>query len=115
MPLGPGVTNRLANADILLEPFKELNLIGIFNGHFHAFTQKKLLSDVLTTTNVCCSHKAANHDGTFQKGFFLIEAANASFRRTFVEFGTDFPGSAHPNAARPATPPANVPASQPGW
>jgi hypothetical protein len=108
-PLGPGVTNRIRNADALLEPFKQLNLAAIFTGHYHAFTQKTVLTSTIATTNVCCSFKRANHDNTLQKGFFVIEAADGKWKRTFVEYGTDFKGAAAPNnkplpATRPDQP-----------
>jgi hypothetical protein len=97
-PLGPGVTNRLRNADALLEPFKQLNVKGIFTGHYHAFTEKKVLTDALATTDVCCSFKRANHDNTFEKGFFVVDAAEGKFKRTFVEYGTTFKGAATPSS-----------------
>ena len=68
----------------------------------------------LATTNRCCSRKVGNHDKTWQKGFFLIEAADATYKRTFIEYGTDYPTSLTPSGARPA-PPANVPTSQPAY
>jgi hypothetical protein len=107
-PLGPGVTNRLQNADTLLEPFKHLNVAAIFTGHYHAYTQKNIGS-AIATTNVCCSFKRANHDNTFQKGFFVIEAADGQWKRTFIEYGTDFKGSATPaNKPLPTTKPART-------
>ena len=116
MPLGPGVPNRLQNADALLEPFKGLNVAAIFTGHHHAFTQKTVLREVIVTTNVCCSRKRANHDNTFEKGFFVIEAAEGKWKRTFVEYGTDFPGSATPkDVPLPATRPAVTDASRPSF
>ena len=116
MPLGPGVTYRLRNADALLEPFKQLNLAAIFNGHYHGFTQKTVLSEVIVTTDVCCSRKRANHDNTFEKGFFLIEAAEGKWKRTFVEYGTDFPGGLTPgNKPLPTTRPAVKDASMPSF
>jgi 3',5'-cyclic AMP phosphodiesterase CpdA len=115
-PLGPGVTNRLKNADALLEPFKELNVAAIFGGHYHAFTQKTVLKDVIATTDVCCSFKRANHDNTFEKGFFVVEAAEGKWKRTFMEYGTDFKGSATPNnKALPATHPAVADPSRPNF
>lgn len=114
-PLGPGVRYELVNAAALLEPFKGVNLQAIFNGHFHAFTQKSVLEGAIVTTNRCCSRKRANHDNTFQKGFFVVEAAEGKFGRRFVEYGTDFPGGLQVNRPRPATLPGNVPASQPAF
>lgn len=114
-PLGPGVTNRLRNADALLEPFKQLHVAAIFGGHYHAFTQRTV-NGAVVTTDVCCSFKRANHDNTFEKGFFLIQAADGKFQRTFVEYGTDFTGSATP-ATRPlpTTRPAVTDPSAPSY
>jgi hypothetical protein len=107
-PLGPGVRNRLQNADALLEPLKPLNLTAIFNGHYHAFTERKLPTDAVVTTNCCCSFHVANHDRSWQKGFFIIEAADGKARRTFVDYGTDFPGAAHPRGDAPTTRPVST-------
>ena len=100
IPLGPGVSNRLKNADVLLDPFKTLNVQAIFNGHHHGYTEKKVAgasgAEMTVTTNRCCSFKRANHDNKFEKGFFVIEAAEGKYKRTFMEYGTDFPGSATP-------------------
>ena len=115
-PLGPGVTNRLKNADALLEPFKQLNMAAIFGGHYHAYTQKTVLQNTTVTTDVCCSFKRANHDNTFEKGFFVVEAAEGKFKRTFVEYGTDFKGSATPdNKPLPTTRPVVTDASAPSF
>lgn len=113
-PLGPGVTNRLQNADALMEPLKQLNVAAIFSGHHHAYTQKNVLTSAIATTNVCCSFKKANHDSTFQKGFFLVEAADGKWKRTFIEYGTDFKGSATPgNRPLPTTRPESTDPSRP--
>ena len=101
-PLGPGVKNRLRNADALLEPLKPLNLQAIFTGHYHAFTETKVFEKTVVTTNRCCSRKRANHDQTWEKGFFVVDAAEGGHRRRFVEYGTNLPGSAHPATTRAA-------------
>jgi 3',5'-cyclic AMP phosphodiesterase CpdA len=115
-PLAAGVTNRLRNADALLEPFKQLNLVATFGGHYHAFTEKTVLDKVTATTNTCCSFKRANHDNKFEKGFLLLEAADGKCKRTFVEYGTDFKGSATPNnKPLPTTRPAVTDPSRPNF
>ena len=83
-PLGEGVKMRLANADAVLDHFKPLNLRGVFNGHYHAFTEKKV-GTTIVTTNRCCSHARNNHDGTKPKGYFLCETKDGSVAREFVE------------------------------
>jgi 3',5'-cyclic AMP phosphodiesterase CpdA len=83
-PLGAGVTNRAKNADQFLEPFKEYNVRAIFNGHYHAQTEKTI-NDYLVTTGRCCSFRASNHDGSKQKGFFSCQAKNGKIERKFVE------------------------------
>jgi hypothetical protein len=117
-PMGAGVKYRPLNADAVLEPFKAVNVRAIFNGHYHAFTQKTLPAgkgDAIVTTNRCCSRKRANHDNTWQKGFFVVKAAGGgTFERMFVEYGTDYPGGAKPAGTRPAAR-ADVPASQPAF
>jgi hypothetical protein len=102
-PMGPGVNMRLQNADVLLEPFKQLNVAAIFNGHYHAYTQKSLGASIVTT-NRCCSRKRTNHDNTFQKGYFVMDAADGKWTRTFMEYGTDFPGGAVPAGRRKPDP-----------
>jgi 3',5'-cyclic AMP phosphodiesterase CpdA len=83
-PLGPGVNNRVKNAEAVLGPLKEHNLRAVFGGHHHGFTEKTL-GDTVLTTNVCCSFKRGNHDGTKQKGFFVCDAAENRVKRQFVE------------------------------
>jgi predicted MPP superfamily phosphohydrolase len=115
-PLAAGVTNRLRNADTLLEPFKQLNLLATFSGHYHAFTEKTILTNVTATTDVCCSRKRANHDNKFEKGFFRLDAADGKCKRTFVEYGTDFKGSATPNnRPLPTSRPAVTDPSRPSF
>ena len=83
-PLGPLVPGRPKNAKELLERFKEFNLQAIYNGHFHAFTERQV-HGALLTTNRCCSHSHANHDGDKKKGYFLCQAKDGHIKRTFVE------------------------------
>jgi predicted phosphodiesterase len=83
-PLGPGVNNRVKNPEAVLGPLKQHNLRAVFGGHHHGFTEKKVGETVLTT-NVCCSFKRGNHDGTKQKGFFVCDAAENRVKREFVE------------------------------
>ena len=83
-PLGRLTPTRLANADAVLERFKELNLRAVFCGHYHGFTERTS-GDVVLTTNKCCSFARANHDGTKEKGYFLCSAKAGKVTRTFVE------------------------------
>jgi 3',5'-cyclic AMP phosphodiesterase CpdA len=82
-PLGPDVRYRPANAEDLLNRFKEHNLRAVFNGHFHSHTQRQR-GDWLITTNKCCSLRRNNHDGTPEKGFFLCHAKDGKVTREFV-------------------------------
>ncbi|HEY7087826.1 MAG TPA: metallophosphoesterase [Tepidisphaeraceae bacterium] len=82
-PLGPDVKYRLANADALLDRFKEFNLRGVFNGHFHSFTERPH-GDFLITTDKCCSFRKNNHDGTPEKGFFNCRVRDGKLIREFV-------------------------------
>jgi 3',5'-cyclic AMP phosphodiesterase CpdA len=83
-PLGRGVKMRLTNADALLDRFKPFNLKAVFNGHYHAFTENKARETVVTT-NRCCAHARHNHDGTKEKGYFVVDAKDGRLSRSFVE------------------------------
>lgn len=84
-PLGPMVNYRLTNADDVLERFKGHNLQTVFNGHFHASTERKV-GDVTLTTNRCCSFSRNNHDGTKEKGYFLCQVKDGKVTRMFIEY-----------------------------
>ncbi len=84
-PLGPLVVYRATNADAVLERFKDHNLQAVFNGHFHASTERKV-GNVTLTTNRCCSFSRQNHDGSKEKGYFLCQAKDGKITREFVEF-----------------------------
>jgi hypothetical protein len=83
-PLGAGVPNRPLNADDVLERFKEFNLVSVFNGHHHGFTERKAGATTLTT-NRCCSISRGNHDGTKEKGYFVCTASDGKIQREFIE------------------------------
>src|SRR5262249_17117918 len=84
LPLGPWVIYRLTNADDVLARFKEFNLQAVFNGHFHALTERQVGPTVLTT-NPCCSFSRENHSGPKEKGYFLCHARDGKVERTFVQ------------------------------
>jgi len=83
-PLGPGTTYRPQNADALLERFQALNIVAVFNGHFHGFTERTVRNTVFTT-NKCCSIARGNHDRTTEKGYFLCRATQGRIEREFIE------------------------------
>ncbi len=83
-PLGPDVSMRPLNADDLLERFKEFNLVAVFNGHHHGFTERRAGRATLTT-NRCCAISRANHDKTKEKGYFLCTAKEGDVQREFIE------------------------------
>ncbi|HWN95877.1 MAG TPA: metallophosphoesterase [Methylomirabilota bacterium] len=83
-PLGPDTKYRPLNADAVLEPFKEFNIVAVFNGHFHGFTERKVGQTVFTT-NKCCSIARGNHDGTKEKGYFLCRTKDGRIEREFIE------------------------------
>lgn len=85
IPLGPWVIYRATNADPVLERFKEYNLQAVFNGHFHASTERHV-GKITLTTNRCCSFSRQNHDGTKEKGYFLCQAKEGKITREFVEY-----------------------------
>ena len=78
---------RPLNADAVLERLIEFNLVAVFNGHFHGFTERTAGRTVLTT-NRCCAISRGNHDGTTEKGYFLCRAAAGIIQREFVEVRT---------------------------
>lgn len=83
-PLGPGTTYRPTNADVLLERFKDFNIVAVFNGHFHGFTERTV-GNAVFTTNKCCAIARGNHDKTVEKGYFLCRAKDGRIERQFVE------------------------------
>ena len=83
-PLGANVPMRPLNADDVLARFIEFNLIAVFSGHHHGFTERKSGRATLTT-NRCCAISRDNHDGTKEKGYFLCTAGEGRIHREFVE------------------------------
>ena len=72
------------NADDLLERFQDFNVVAVFNGHFHGFTEHEVRGTVFTT-NKCCSISRGNHDQTTEKGYFLCRAQDGRITREFIE------------------------------
>ena len=83
-PLGPNTTYRPLNADALLERFRDFNVVAVFNGHFHGFTERKV-GETVFTTDKCCSIARGNHDKTLEKGYFLCRAKDGQITRQFIE------------------------------
>lgn len=83
-PLGILVPMRPLNADDALARFREFNLVAVFDGHFHGFTER-LAGRTILTTNRCCAISRANHDGTPEKGYFLCTAREGQIQRRFIE------------------------------
>lgn len=83
-PLALATQWRPYNADKVLDRFMEHNLVAVFSGHFHSFTERVVGSTILTT-NRCCSLKIKNHDGTKEKGYFVCTAKDGKLSREFVE------------------------------
>jgi 3',5'-cyclic AMP phosphodiesterase CpdA len=83
-PFGVDVPMRPLNADEVLERFRQFNLVAVFNGHYHGFTEHKSRRSTITT-NRCCAISRDNHDGTKEKGYFLCTAQNGRMRREFIE------------------------------
>jgi 3',5'-cyclic AMP phosphodiesterase CpdA len=83
-PLGEGVKMRPKNAEDVLKQLLDHNLRAAYSGHFHGFTEKKA-GDAVLTTNKCCSFAKGNHDGTKEKGYFLVTAKDGKLERRFVE------------------------------
>lgn len=83
-PLGEGVKMRPKNADELLKRFLEYNLRGVFSGHYHALTEKTV-GDATLVTNRCCAFSRNNHDGTKEKGYFLVRVKDGELIRDFQQ------------------------------
>ena len=83
-PFGVLTPYRVVNADAVLERFKDMNLVSVFNGHFHGFTERQRGSTVITT-NKCCAFARSNHDRTPEKGYFVCTAKDGRITRQFVE------------------------------
>src|SRR6266516_253554 len=83
-PLGVDVPMRPLNADEVLGRFRQFNLVAVFNGHYHGFTEHKSRRSTITT-NRCCAISRDNHDGTKEKGYFLCTAQNGRMRPEFIE------------------------------
>ena len=83
-PLGEGVKMRPKNADDVLKRLMPYNLKAAYSGHFHGFTEKSA-GDAVLTTNRCCAFARGNHDGTKEKGYFLVTARDSKRTRAFVE------------------------------
>lgn len=84
-PLGADAKYRPANADDLLDRFREFELRAVFCGHFHGFTESRRGATTITT-NRCCALRRNNHDGTKAKGYFVCEARDGQLTRQFVEY-----------------------------
>ena len=86
-PLGADVPMRPTNADAVLDRFRDHNLVAVFTGHHHGFTERQHGSATLVT-NRCCAISRANHDKSKEKGYFLCEARDGRIERAFVEVDT---------------------------
>lgn len=75
------------NAEDVLARFTRHNLRGVFGGHFHGRT-RNVRGDLALQTCACVSRVRNNHDGSAEKGYFVVDgAADGSLRSEFVEFG----------------------------
>jgi Icc-related predicted phosphoesterase len=86
-PLGNGAPMRPSNADALLERFRDFNLLAVFSGHHHGFTERSH-GNIRLVTNRCCAISRGNHDKTKEKGYFLCQVREGVIERTFVEVST---------------------------
>lgn len=84
-PLGPGAPMVPVNADAVLQKFIPFNLKGVYSGHHHGFTLR-VVRGVDVLTNRCCARIRNNHDGSQEKGYWLVEAGETGLSRQFVTF-----------------------------
>ena len=68
----------------VLKRLTDYDLRAAFSGHFHGFTEKTSGHATLTT-NRCCALSKGNHDGTKEKGYFLMTVKDGKLSREFVE------------------------------
>jgi len=85
-PLAAEVTYRPLNAEEVLTRFDQLNLRGVFCGHFHANTVRQRGDyEIVTCVGLGCVR--ANHDGTAEKGYLVCDGSpDGTLTRTFVPF-----------------------------
>ena len=62
-----------------------MNLRGVFGGHYHAQTETAFHGTPVVTGR-CCARVRGNHDGSKEKGWWSVTAADGRLTRTFVEF-----------------------------
>lgn len=84
-PLGEGMPMVPLNASEVLRRLLDHNLQGVFSGHHHGYTLRQF-KGVDVVTNRCCSRFRDNHDGTKEKGYWLVTAEKEKLTREFVEF-----------------------------
>jgi len=84
-PLGVKVKMTPKNSESVLQRFRDHNLQGVFSGHYHAYTQRSF-QGIDVVTNRCCSRLRGNHDGTTEKGYWLVTADQGRITRDFIRF-----------------------------
>lgn len=85
-PLAEGMTYRPRNAPAVLERLLRLNLVAVFNGHWHGADERKAGSAMLVTSR-CCARVRGNRDGSPLKGWYVCEARpDGTLTRKFVAF-----------------------------
>mgnify|MGYP003335711264 CR=1 FL=1 len=84
-PMAAGVKMAPLNTDAVLDRFRDHNLRGVFSGHYHAYTQNNIRG-IDVVTNRCCARIRGNHDGTKEKGYWIVTAEDGQATREFVEF-----------------------------
>ncbi len=105
-PLGEGVKMRPKNGAELLGKLLDVNLRGVFSGHWHGASERDV-NDAVILTDRCCSRFRMNHDGSPLKGWFVCEATpEGILEHHFAEA----PAVENPVAAPAATAP--VPAAK---
>lgn len=85
-PLAAAVRMCPVNAEAVLARFVDFDLRHVFGGHFHGRTEHTRGGATLVT-NACVARVRGNHDGTTQKGYWLVAAdgtAPTGLRRRFV-------------------------------
>ena len=85
-PLAEGMTYRPRNAAAALERLLKLNLVAVFNGHWHGADERKAGAATLITSR-CCARVRGNRDGSPLKGWYVCDARpDGTLARRFVTF-----------------------------
>lgn len=83
-PFGPGTkAHRVANADEVLDLFRDHQLRVVASGHYHG-NQVEERDGIVFTTTASCSRAVENDDGTKEKGYRVFTLTGDNVEHEFV-------------------------------